>query len=62
MSGDIPGGVKGAMYMAGLKAAQQTEQAVLSVVSAGLENMKQIASQAASPTGPGVGGKVDTKA
>jgi hypothetical protein len=59
---EIGGGIKGAMYMAGLKAAQQTEQAVLSVVSAGLENMKQIAAQAAAPTGPGVGGKVDTTA
>lgn len=59
---EISGGIKGAMYMAGLKAAQQTEQAILSVVSAGLENMKQIAAQAASPTGPGVGGQVDIKA
>lgn len=59
MSGDIPGGLKGALYLTGLKAAQDTERAVLSVVSASLENIKQITAKASAPTAAGVGGKID---
>ena len=59
---EIGGGIKSELYMVGLKVARDSQLAVLSVVGAGLENMKQIAAQAAAPTGPGVGGKVDTTA
>jgi len=59
---EIGGGIKSELYMVGLKVARDSQLAVLSAVSAGLDNIKQITSQAASPTGPGVGGQVDIKA
>ncbi len=59
------GGIKGELYMVGLKAARDSQLSVLSAVSAGLENVKAItASSAASarpkaPTPAGVGALMD---
>ncbi|WP_341702382.1 hypothetical protein [Ferrovibrio sp.] len=51
-------GVKQELYLVGLKVARDSQLAVLSAVTAGLENIKQI-TKAAGPTAAGVGGQVD---
>lgn len=58
-------GVKGELYMVGLKAALGSQLSVLNAVSADLENVKAISSVAAasarpkSPTASGVGAQID---
>lgn len=54
-------GVKQELYLVGLKVARDSQLAVLSAVSAGLENIKQITA-AAAPTAAGTGKQVDIKA
>ncbi|MFC3676962.1 hypothetical protein [Ferrovibrio xuzhouensis] len=54
-------GVKQQLYLVGLKVARDSQLAVLSAVSAGLENIKQI-TKASAPTAAGVGGQIDIKA
>ncbi len=53
-------GVKQQLYFVGLKVARDSQLAVLSAVSAGLENIKQI-TQAAAPTAAGTGAQLDIK-
>ena len=55
-------GVKQQLYFVGLKVARDSQLAVLSAVSAGLENIKQITQAAAAPTAAGTGKQVDIKA
>jgi len=54
-------GVKQELYLVGLKVARDSQLAVLSAVSAGLDNIKQI-TKASGPTAAGVGAQVDIKA
>ncbi|HEX6956546.1 MAG TPA: hypothetical protein VF194_01040 [Ferrovibrio sp.] len=51
-------GVKQKLYFVGLRVAQDSQLAVLTAVTAGLENIKQI-TKAAAPMQAGVGGQVD---
>lgn len=53
-------GIKQELYLVGLKVARDTQLAVLSAVSAGLENIKQI-TRASAPTAAGTGAQVDIK-
>lgn len=55
-------GVKQPLPLFGLKVAQQSQEAILQAVSAGLENAKQIAKAGAAPKAKGVGGTVDLSA
>lgn len=52
-------GIKQELYFVGLKVARDSQLAVLSAVSASLDNIKQITQAAAAPTAPGTGQKVD---
>ncbi len=59
------GGIKGELYMVGLKAARDSQLSVLNAVSANLENIKAITAIGAGgarpkgPTSAGVGAQID---
>lgn len=52
-------GIKQELHFVGLKVAHDQQLAVLSAVSASLENIKQITAPASAPTAAGTGKQVD---
>lgn len=52
-------GIKQELHFVGLKVARDQQLAVLSAVSASLENIKQITAPASAPTAAGTGKQVD---
>ena len=59
---DATSGIKQQLYFVGLRVARDSQLAVLSAVSASLENIKQITQAAAAPTAASSGKQVDIKA